>query len=140
MTHIDFYILASSQPQGRERLACRLAEKVYRLGHRLYIHTADAAQSQLVDELLWTFRPGSFVPHELRGGDAAPVCIGHDAESGEDAEVLINLSQEVPLFFSRYERVAEIVDPSPEHRPPGRARFRFYRDRGYTLKTHDIRV
>ncbi len=138
MTHIDFYILASSQPQGRERLACRLAEKVYRLGHRLYIHTADPTQSQLLDELLWTFRPGSFVPHELQGGDEAPVRIGHDAEKGEDAEVLINLAREVPLFFSRYERVAEIVDPSPEHRPPGRERFRFYRDRGYTLRTHDI--
>ncbi len=138
MTHIDFYILASEQAQGRERLACRLAEKVYKLGRRLYIHTADAAQARLLDELLWTFRSGSFVPHELGGGEEAPVRIGHDAEQAAPAEVLINLAPEVPLFFSQYERVAEIIDQDPTQRDKGRTRYRFYRDRGYTLKTHNI--
>jgi len=138
MTHIDFYILAGEQAHGREKLACRLAEKVYKLGHRLYIHTGDAAHSRLLDELLWTFRSGSFVPHELRDDDESPVRIGHDPEQAAPAEVLINLAPQVPLFFSQYERVAEIIDQSPAHKDSGRERYRFYRDRGYTLKTHNI--
>ncbi len=139
MTHVDFYILADDQPRERERLACRLAEKVYKLGHRLYIHTTGPAHTQLLDELLWTFRAGSFVPHELDAGEAAPVHIGHDPDNPVPADVLINLDTEVPLFFSQYERVAEIVDQDPAVRQAGRSRYRFYRDRGYTLKTHEIR-
>ncbi|MFQ5487586.1 MAG: DNA polymerase III subunit chi [Gammaproteobacteria bacterium] len=138
MTHIDFYILAGEQTHGRERLACRLAEKIYKLGHRLYIHTGDAAHSRLLDELLWTFRPGSFIPHELRDDSESPVRIGHDPEQAAAGEVLINLAPQVPLFFSQYERVAEIIDQSPAHKDSGRERYRFYRDRGYTLKTHNI--
>lgn len=138
MTHIDFYILAGQQTHSRERLACRLAEKIYKLGHRLYIHTGDATHSQLLDELLWTFRPGSFVPHEIQDDSEAPVCIGHDPDQAPPAEVLINLAPEVPLCFSQYNRVAEIVDQSPAHKDSGRERYRFYRDRGYTLKTHNV--
>ena len=143
MTQIDFYLLAGSDPQARERLACRLAEKIYKMDLRLYIHTAGPAHSQQLDELLWTFRAGSFVPHELdeaqaEGEPQVAVRIGHHEECAAAADVLINLAPQVPLFFSRFPRVAEIVDQDPERRRQGRERYRFYRDRGYPLKTHEL--
>ncbi len=52
--------------------------------------------------------------------------------------MLINLADEVPDFFSRFERVAELIDRDPAVRTAGRNRFRLYRDRGYTLNTHNI--
>jgi DNA polymerase-3 subunit chi len=49
--------------------------------------------------------------------------------------VLVNLAPQVPEFFSRYERVAEVVDANAERRELSRERYRFYRDRGYKLNT-----
>lgn len=143
MTKVDFYIL-EQQGEARNRFACRLAEKAWQQGNKVYIHTASAEQSQRLDELLWTFRAGSFVPHTLdndNNADSTPIHIGHgDEPQGPQHhdQVLINLAPEVPLFFSRFERVAEVVDQDEEVRTQGRERFRFYRDRGYALENHSI--
>jgi DNA polymerase-3 subunit chi len=141
MTRIDFYILSQQHAEARQRLACRLAEKAWRQGNRVYIHTGDAAQSRRLDELLWTYRVESFLPHALdddAAADAAPVHIGHGEEPRHHDEVLINLAPEVPLFFSRFTRVIELVGQHEESRQQGRERFRFYRDRGYPLTNHTI--
>ena len=144
MTDIDFYILDNDLPLGRERMACRLAEKIYRLGRSVFIHTASATDSQRLDDLLWTFRDGSFVPHALAAqapqtaDTATPVIISHDENPSDFSDVLINLSAEVPMFFSRFDRVTEII--GQQDKASGRERFRFYRDRGYPLKSHNISV
>ena len=141
MTHVDFYILSDSSPQCREQMACRLAEKVYLMGHNVYLHTESPSHSALVDDLLWTCQAGSFLPHAVTGtaSDAdPPILVGHDAEPSVQTHLLINLSAEVPGFFSRFERVAEVIDQSDDNKKSGRERFRFYRDRGYTLKSHQL--
>jgi DNA polymerase-3 subunit chi len=141
MTRIDFYILEQQHTEARQRFACRLAEKAWQQGHRVYIHTGGAEQSRRLDELLWSYRVESFTPHSLddaAAADAAPVHIGHGGEPRHHDEVLINLAPEVPLFFSRFERVFELVDQHTESRQQGRERFRFYRDRGYPLGNHTI--
>jgi DNA polymerase-3 subunit chi len=53
------------------------------------------------------------------------------------AEVLVNLHPEPPPFFSRFERLAEIVAADDDALAAGRARYRFYRERGYELRQHD---
>lgn len=142
MTKVDFYILDDSQPLQRLRFACRLAEKVWQQGHQVYIHTADAAESQRMDDLLWTFRDGSFVPHQVIDNapldEETPIHIGHGEEPRHHDTVLINLADSVPLFFSRFERVAEIIGGDEAHRALGRERFRFYKERGYPLEHHSI--
>jgi len=141
MTRIDFYILQSNTPQARAQFACRLTEKAYSQANRVYLHAADAGQATQLDTLLWTFRQGSFVPHQqhdaAHSGDC-PVVIGHQHEPEDHNQVLINLDQQVPLFFSRFERVVEIVDEDENTRQRGRERFKFYRDRGYDLHSHNI--
>lgn len=139
MTRVDFYILADARPLGRERVACRLAEKAYQRDHKLYIHTASGAEARSLDELLWTFRQHSFIPHAcFTNGETEPVLIGNGGEPPADRSILVNLDAEVPLFFSRFERVMEIIDADPERRAQGRNRFRFYQDRGYPLQTHKL--
>jgi len=140
MTRIDFYILSDSQAQAREIYACRLADKAYQLGHHIHIHSESAQQAQQLDELLWSVRAGSFIPHAQYGDDPQlPVTIGFDAEPQENTDILINLSAEAPAFFSRFERVAEIVNEDPQYKEQARERFRFYRDRGYELQHHQIK-
>ncbi|MGD9387411.1 MAG: DNA polymerase III subunit chi [Gammaproteobacteria bacterium] len=145
MTRVDFYVLQAQAAQAREVFACRLAEKVWRLRHRVYLHAGSADAARKVDELLWTFRDGSFVPHALDADDLdeataerTPVRIGAETEPHFEAELLINLDRQVPLFFSRFDRVAEIVGGDDDDKAAARERFRFYRDRGYTVETHQI--
>jgi len=138
VTKVDFYILSGN---FREQTACKLAEKAYKLGHRIYMHTESEKQANHIDELLWTFRDGSFLPHEhYHAGKAtnSPVLIGAADAPETDSEVLINLTPEVPLFFSRFLRVAELVNPDKTSKQQGRERFRFYKDRGYQLDTHNL--
>ena len=112
-TRVSFYVLAAADPAARLGYACRLIEKVWKLGQRIHASADDPRTADALDELLWTFRQGSFVPHERLRQDetpAAPITIGLAAETPPAADVLVNLSMTVPGWFSRFSRVAEIVD------------------------------
>lgn len=139
---IDFYVLQQETPEACLRFACRLAEKAVKHHHRVYALTADEASAHTLDELLWTFRAESFVPHAIGTPDSAeevPVTIGYDALSAPaNGEMLINLTPEVPACFEGFRRVAEIIDASEAGRHAGRNRFRFYRDNGFDPQTHRI--
>lgn len=141
MTRVDFYILPDENAAARDLLSCRLAEKACKMGHKVYLHTASEAHSRQLDELLWTFRAGSFLPHAL-SADAAqpppPILIGSGGEAPPVHDVLINLAAAVPAFFSQFERVAEIVDQGAAAKQAGRERFRFYREHGCQPASHNI--
>ena len=141
MTRISFYLLKSQQQQDRQVFACRLIEKAYTQGNQIYIHTDSAEQTNEVDQLLWSFRADSFVPHQTmadQNPDRCPILIGHDVEPPRLMNLLINLSPEQPLFFSQFERVAEIIDEDQDRKVQGRERYRFYQQRGYQLDTHKL--
>ncbi len=143
VTQIDFYILSGTSPQERLRFACRLTDKALQQNHRIFLNAESALMAEQLDETLWTFRAGSFIPHRrlpgAPGNVVEPVVIGHDQEPPEEAwDVMINLAVDVPEFFSRYRRVAEVVDSDQQRRSQGRERFRFYRERGYELRTHNL--
>jgi DNA polymerase-3 subunit chi len=141
MTRVDFYLTQASNEQQRLLTTCRLAEKAYQLGHHVFIYSDKPEQAQQLDELLWTFRAGSFLPHtrsDTADAAAQPVVIGtlHQEEAAHD--VMINLAENVPDCFSRFERVVEVVGGGDNERQAARQRFKFYRDRGYALETHEL--
>jgi DNA polymerase-3 subunit chi len=143
MTQVDFYILKDPRPAALPLFTCRLAEKAYRQGHQIYIHTESDGQLRDLDELLWTFRDGSFLPHRIHeaGSDRAgdqPILLGRTVEPDGPGDVLVNLAEEVPVFFSRFNRVAELVGGDSSQITAARDRYRFYKDRGYTLNTHNL--
>lgn len=142
MSRIDFYILTEPGESARHVFACRLAEKAYRLNNSVHIRTADGSLASRIDELLWTFREGSFVPHEIVAADQpaeAPVTIGSDPGSSVAvSDLLINLSPDVPANIAAFPRVAEIVSSDEDSRLKSRQRFAAYRDQGHTLETHNI--
>jgi len=139
---VSFYILGGTEPNTRLGFACRLVEKAYKLQNRIHAHTSDANMARALDTLLWTFRQGSFVPHELLASDGqptAPITIGTAENAAPpDADLLVNLAGEVPAFYTRYPRIAEIIDGSAACREAGRARHRFYRDQGLEPETHEV--
>jgi DNA polymerase-3 subunit chi len=141
MTKIDVSLLGDGA-DSRELFACRLAEKAWRLGHRVYVLTPDAPAALELDELLWTFSQGSFVPHAVyrspADAETNPVLIGHAEPPAECQDVLVSLAPEVPPWFSRFARVAELVAHDEAAKARARERFRFYRERGYPLETHNL--
>ena len=142
MTRIDFYIIETPSEQATANFTCRLAEKAFNLDNQIYIHAHSSQQARMLDELMWTFRDGSFIPHKLHDDTSVaecPIIIGHDNEPQHHAELLINLGHDVPGFFSRFDRVAEVVAADEQSQEKARERFRFYRDRGYALETHKIK-
>jgi len=140
MTRIDFYLNDSTQAAANLRTACQIADKAYRMGHRVYLYTADAPTTAQLDELLWTFSAGAFVPHCCNGDDdgASPVIIGHDEPPASEHDVLISVANRIPDFFTRFTRLAEIVSADADERASARERFRHYRERGYPLETHNL--
>jgi DNA polymerase-3 subunit chi len=141
MTQVDFYILQDGGPDPRPLFACRLTEKAYRQGHQVFINTESTPQLKQLDDLLWTFRAGSFLPHAVYNGDAdgeQPILLGHARDPEGAADVLVNLESTVPPWFGRFHRVAELVGSDDSARAAARERYRFYQDRGYTLNTHRL--
>lgn len=139
MTRIDFYILKDGEALGRERFCCQLARKVFGLGQRLHIHAGGDAEVAQLDELLWTFSDISFLPHARLGGAAeVPITLDCGQSPEPVPDLLINLAAEIPPFFSRFPRLAEVVSGDEDGRRTGREHFRFYRDRGYPLQIHEL--
>jgi DNA polymerase-3 subunit chi len=138
LTSIDFYFNAGD----RLGVACRLAGKALQQKKRVLIYAPQAEVAQKIDRLLWTAQAVSFVPHCYAHdplAEATPVLIASDdAPAAAACEVLLNLSAECPPFFERHERLLEIVAQEEEQVVSGRARFKFYRDRGYAIRNHDL--
>jgi DNA polymerase-3 subunit chi len=144
VTRVDFYSLEDGSRGDRFLLTCRLAERIYEgRTMRVYIYVPDPSHAEHLDRLLWTFKEQSFIPHGRIGKtdpQLTPVLIGGDAGPAQEDQVLINLDRSVPDFFARFERLCEPIDQDPSVRDAGRRRFRYYRDRGYELHHHKIRL
>ena len=142
MSRVDFYILKAGGDLARQQFACRLAEKAYRLENRVHIHVAGDDSVRKLDDLLWTFRDGSFVPHEILGSSAenpvSPITIGCNDVPAGNCDLLINLGDTVPESANSFPRVAEVVTSDEDCKTLSRQRFVDYREQGHTLETHNL--
>lgn len=142
MTHIDFYILPDSSLETRWLYTCRLVEKVFNLGHSILIAVDTEDEANTLDDLLWSFKPESFIPHQIIGGDNPPVDgeasveISFTQDAGAHSQVLINLSSKVPDYFSRFARLSEIVIQDAKILEITREHYKFYKQRGYPIAQH----
>ncbi len=141
MTRIDFYVVGERGRTSADLVACRVAAKAFEQGLRVYVHADEPQRAARLDELLWTFRDVSFVPHRQLGDEDLPACAVElgTAEPPEDhTDVMINLRHPVSPAFSRFDRVVEIVPPDEAGRAAARERYRYYQERGYALETHQV--
>jgi DNA polymerase-3 subunit chi len=137
LTTIDFYFNAADRLQ----VACRLAAKALAQRKRLLLYAPQGELAQRLDRMLWTWPAIAFVPHCFADDAAAgetPVLIARDADAPPGCELLLNLAPECPPFFERFERLLEVVSEDDEERRAGRARYAWYRERGYAIRNHDL--
>ncbi len=139
MTKVDFYVLQGVESiEQREQFACRLVNKAFKQGHAVYINTSSEDACKQIDELLWREPVAGFIPHSVIDNGAATVNIGCGDDPGEHSQVLLNLADNVPGFFCRFQRIVEIVIFEPRIRKLARANYKFYKDRGLLLNSHNI--
>lgn len=137
MTQIDFY----THVQDKSLLACKLSAKALEQGLRVLLLTSDESDAVRMDQMLWSVPATGFLPHcRARDSLAAvtPVIVDYDPGELTHDQVLLNLGSERPAFFSRFQRLIEIVSTDEADRLAARERFRFYRDRGYEIRSHDM--
>ena len=132
MPRVEFYVLPDTDPRQRLKVACQLAGKAWRAGLTVFIRGADEADCEALDNLLWSYRSASIIPHNRHeDGADAPVVIGVDQQPAHAQGLLINLHPDLPADPERYSRVIEIVNQAPELLTICREHFRQYRQRGY---------
>ena len=145
MTKVDFY----TGVEDKLRTACQLSHKAMQNGVRVILSAPDATTTDALDKLLWHYPATAFIPHCRSDEKAAddmpvlslskwPVVIDQHGVTFPHSEVLISLHTACAPFFSRFERVIEIVGKDEEDARLGRERFGFYRDRGYEMRHFDL--
>ena len=110
-------------------------------GRRVLVYVPAGDRRDHLDRLLWTQPATGFTPHCRAENDLAAetsIVFASGLDNPLHDECLLNLSDEVPSGFSRFEELIEIVSIEDADRLPGRERFRFYRERGYPLENCDI--
>lgn len=138
---VDFYLLNASGQQASRLLACRLLEKAYLRGHRVFVYCNNQQETEDLDELLWTFKDNSFIPHNLQGEGPEPpppIQIGYRDEPRGFNDILFNLATEIPPFYSRFRRIIEIVPNDDTAKELSRKHYREYRAKFCELQTHTI--
>ena len=137
MTQIDFY----THVEDKLRTACRLAAKAYGADKRVLVCCSDADAAGRFDRMLWTTPAIGFIPHCLASDALAPetpILIDYRGDEPAHDDILLNLRPEWPPLFSRFQRLIEVVSLDDEDRRLARERYKFYRDRGYEIRTHDL--
>lgn len=135
---VYFYHNARSPLQ----FACEQVARAWQRGRKIAVLCENGEQALAFDRLLWTFDPGSFIPHALHDSALAarsPVVIGSaDASPAWPChDVLFNLSADPEPASPVFRLIVDIVGLSDSARLPARQRWRAYQAQGCELKAFD---
>ena len=138
MTDIEFH----ANVPDKLHHSCRLLRKVYRSGAKAVV-TAEPELLRQLDQLLWSYSTTEFLPHCHSDSPATtvaatPILLAKQLNVFPSGSVLINLGQKVPNGFERFERFIEVASSLEDDRLAARERWKHYRDRGYSLKRHEL--
>ena len=145
MTRVSFYFNVAVKYQLIENLVAAAVNK--RRHVNILVDDVDAMAS--LSAYLWQNNAASFLPNVAAGAiNAAKTSVliglhenGNLHECAIDAllqdDLLINLTQDKPDFFSRYTQLIELVGMDESEKIAGRNRYKFYRDRGYDISNVD---
>lgn len=136
MTRIDFHLNVADQLL----YTCRLVRKAYTGGLKVVCYSTQPDLLAQLDKLLWTFSEEDFLPHVLSGHPGiaeTPIVLTSQSEDIHHYDLLVNLDEQWPPFFARFDRLVEIVGTEEANKALARQRYKFYKERGYPLNTFD---
>lgn len=134
MTRVEFIF----NVEDKLVTTAQLCERALAKGRQLTILSTSAQQSSQFQRQLWQHKRESFLANAVADdGNSmhSPIYIQSLDDALLQDDVLINFDSEVPLFFSRFRYVVELVGLDEADKVCARIRYKFYRDRGYDIKT-----
>ena len=141
MPRADFYLI--DKPRFREQpllLVCELAKRGFAANLPILVLARDAAQAEAIDDLLWSFDPDDYLPHQIagmdEGDDETPILIATPEMDVPARAMLINMRDAAPT--GSFDRVLEVVPADPSARGPLRERWKHYQALGFDVKKHDM--
>ena len=134
MTRIHFYQISGGL-EATPLLLSQLITNALARRRDILIHVSDQNQAALIEPRLAQLCPA---PLALTVDACRPVTLTCNQDPGHHHGLLINLAADIPPWFSRFERMAELVYDQPGLVADKRASYRFYRDRGYPLHFHAL--
>ncbi|HYN53138.1 MAG TPA: DNA polymerase III subunit chi [Methylotenera sp.] len=137
MTRIEFFF---NVPDKLIK-AAELCEKAVAKGRQLTIFSQNKEMNDAMQQQLWLQSVTSFLPSSNSiesKSKLAPIVLDTNGEHLIQDDILINLQSQHPPFFSRFRHLVELVGVDEADKMAARVRFRFYRDRGYEIKTSDM--
>ena len=141
MPRADFYLI--DKPRFREQpllLVCELAKRAFAAELPTLVLARDAAQAEALDDLLWSFDPDEYLPHQIagmdEGDDDTPILISTPDMDIPARPLLINLRDAAPA--GNFDRVLEVVPADPSARGPLRERWKHYQALGFDVKKIDM--
>ena len=141
MPRADFYLI--DKPRFREQpllLVCELAKRGYAANLSILVLARDAAQAEAIDDLMWSFDPDEYLPHQIagmdEGDDDTPILIATPDMDIPARPMLINLRDAAPN--GSFDRVLEVVPADPSARAPLRERWKHYQSLGFEVNKHDM--
>lgn len=136
MTRVEFFF----NVDDKLAKAAELCEKAVDKGRQLTIFTQGEAMSGALQQRLWQQSTTSFLA-SVKADEAmsqfSAIVLADNNENLVQDDILINLQAEYPPFFSRFRYLVELVGNEEADKATARVRFRFYRDRGYEIKSTD---
>lgn len=140
MPQVDFYNLPTSSSNEHLLFVCRLINKAWQQVDNTYIHCNDETQRQTLNQLLWQFKPESFIPHDLLEENAnSPITLGlkeNGYSSLQQVALFVNLTAEPIKNYHSFSRIVEFVINDPQHKENARHNYRFYQQAQLNIKYH----
>ena len=135
MTGVRFYICPEQDWSDTAKFAVRLARVLRRRGHQVMLLTGSAERQAKLSALLWSYPADAFLPHRTQPDEPeSGVDVVADSEWDSHQDVLINLTDQVPTHYARFEHLCEVVPSADTLLQAARTRWVHYKDRGHTLK------
>ncbi len=136
MTIAHFYQAAGGYDK-RDNVAALLTEQHYQQRKRVLILCDNKEQALSFDEYLWTFKPSSFIPHNLLSDAMTPpppVMVATTDEKLPHADVLVNLSTSQIDKITRFKHIIEIICDIEEEKQRLRGFYRQYKAQGISVE------
>ena len=137
MTRISFLHSANDRIQS----AAQWLQQAWGRREAILVYVPDSEAAARLDRILWTQPALSFLPHcriDAPLAGQTPILLTDRLDNPPQENCLLNLADELPPTFSRFEHLVEIVSTDDSDRLPARERFKFYRERGYVITSQDI--
>lgn len=135
MAKVSFYLFEQSNERQVDS-TCRLCRKILSKSGRIWLYSQDTQLLQMLDDLLWSFDPSSFLAHGI-DQIHAPICLSQQLPSDEDW-IVFNFEAKALEQFAKFSHIIEIIENNEPAKQLGREKYKQYRRLGIEPQTFKL--